>query len=237
MKFDATVAQATLASALKFPPAQRYLEQCVGGLSKPSKMPWLGYSIPASECKTGSVLRQLSGSVCSDCYACKGRYCFDTVQHALQKRHAIIMDDLPRWAGYMVALLLGKASRVETSRRYFRWHDSGDVQSKAHIMAIVWIAQQLPQVRFWLPTKEQAMFRDEEVRAAVEAAPNLTVRVSAPMIGQTLDPNNWPTSSVDAFGPAPLYAFKCPASEQENKCGDCRACWDKRVINVDYPQH
>ena len=48
----------------------------VGGLSKPSKMPGWAYGLPAAECKTGSKLAQVPGSVCSGCYALKGCYVF-----------------------------------------------------------------------------------------------------------------------------------------------------------------
>jgi len=41
----------------------------VGGLSKPSKMPGWAYGLPAAECKTGSKLVKIPGSVCSGCYA------------------------------------------------------------------------------------------------------------------------------------------------------------------------
>ena len=46
----------------------------VGGLSKPGKMPGWSIGIPAKECKTGSKLRAVKGSVCEDCYALKGCY-------------------------------------------------------------------------------------------------------------------------------------------------------------------
>ena len=48
----------------------------VGGLSKPGKMPGWSIGIPAKECKTGSKLRAVKGSVCEDCYALKGCYVF-----------------------------------------------------------------------------------------------------------------------------------------------------------------
>ena len=40
-----------------------------GSLSKPSKMPGWAYGLPAKECKTGSKLVKIPGSVCYDCYA------------------------------------------------------------------------------------------------------------------------------------------------------------------------
>ena len=44
------------------------------GFTRTSKMPGLSYSLPAWECKTGSKLRQVKGSVCASCYALKGNY-------------------------------------------------------------------------------------------------------------------------------------------------------------------
>ena len=58
----------------------------VGGLSKPSKMPSYAYSLPAKECKVGSKLRKVKGSVCFGCYALKGNYVYPNVQKALYKR-------------------------------------------------------------------------------------------------------------------------------------------------------
>ena len=42
--------------------------------TKTTKMPGLSYSLPAWECKTGSRLRKITGSVCASCYALKGNY-------------------------------------------------------------------------------------------------------------------------------------------------------------------
>ena len=49
-------------------------------LSKPGKMPGFAYSTPAHECKTGTKLRAVAGSVCANCYAFeRGRYRFKNV--------------------------------------------------------------------------------------------------------------------------------------------------------------
>ena len=46
-------------------------KQITGSLTRTSKMPGLSYSLPAWECKTGSKLRKIKGSVCASCYALK----------------------------------------------------------------------------------------------------------------------------------------------------------------------
>ena len=49
-------------------------KEITGSLTRTSKMPGLSYSLPAWECKTGSKLRKVKGSVCASCSALKGNY-------------------------------------------------------------------------------------------------------------------------------------------------------------------
>ena len=57
----------------------------IGGLSKPSKMPCKGYSIPAWRCITGAKMREVKGSICAVCYALKGNYLWSNVKNALKR--------------------------------------------------------------------------------------------------------------------------------------------------------
>jgi hypothetical protein len=98
----------------------------VGGLSKPSKMPGWAYGIPAAECKTGKKLQDVPGSTCEGCYATKGCYVFPVVQAAQYRRLAAIKN--PYWVEAMATLINSKKSK------YFRWHDSGDVQNVDHLL-------------------------------------------------------------------------------------------------------
>ena len=98
----------------------------VGGLSKPSKMPGWAYGIPAAECKTGELLRDVKGSTCEGCYALKGCYVFEVVQAAQYRRLESIQDS--RWVDAMAMLINSKKSK------WFRWHDSGDVQDAACLL-------------------------------------------------------------------------------------------------------
>jgi hypothetical protein len=100
----------------------------VGGLSKPSKMPGWAYGLPAKECKTGSKLVKVKGSTCEGCYALKGCYVFKVVQEAQYRRLASVKHEL--WTAAMALLINSKKSK------YFRWHDSGDVQDEAHLLKI-----------------------------------------------------------------------------------------------------
>lgn len=99
----------------------------VGSLSEPSKMPCRGYSLPADQCKVGSLLRKIKGSTCSGCYAMRGNYRFPDPQRAMKFRLRAIKR--PGWVADMTELI----SRKEKSG-YFRWHDSGDLQSPEHLL-------------------------------------------------------------------------------------------------------
>jgi hypothetical protein len=202
-------------------------------LSKPGKMPCMTFSAPAQNCITGSALRKVPGSVCEKCYAMKGRYVMPNVK-APREHNLHLLQDLPTWTAAMI-----EAIRTNERSGYFRWHDSGDLQSFAHLLAIIDIARSLPEIRFWLPTKEK-QFLSQLKRSGRKVPVNLTVRLSMPMINQPPQAwGSWPhTSTVHRAGDfSPAFGQECGAYRNEGKCGDCRACWDKAVPNVSYPKH
>jgi len=191
----------------------------VGGLSKPSKMPGWSIGIPAAECKTGAKLRLIPDSVCYGCYALKGCYVFKVVQEAQYKRLASIRS--PQWTMAMVHLISSKKSK------FFRWHDSGDVQDLKHLAKIFKVARLTPDVQHWMPTREAW------VKPYLARAPkNLLIRFSMPMVDQPAAAS-WPHTSTVVSGPGRT----CPAPDQDNACGSCRACWDPSVKNVAYGKH
>ena len=200
----------------------------VGGFSAPSKMPCHGYSIPASRCKTGRKMRKVQGSICAICYALKGRYGFPNVQNALERRFKTIRGK--RWVADMVAAI----NRVEQSG-FFRWHDSGDVQSVSHFKKICEIARLTPHIKYWLPTREFAFVREYLEKGGV-IPDNLTVRFSALMVNGPAPESLAKRLGVQVSG-ACASAFTCPASKQGNVCGTCRACWSRETFNVTYKTH
>lgn len=210
------------------------LSDAVGGLSKPSKMPGLSYGTPAAACPVGSILRAAGKhTVCGSCYAHKGMYVFPNVRDAQARRLEILSADLDTWRQDMTELLSRKYAKKTGDDRVFRWHDPGDLQSPEHLSAIVQIAKDLPTIRFWLPTKESRTVRDW-IREHGEFPSNLTVRVSAPMVGQE-SVSSIPGTVGSTVGSG--TGFACPAYTQGGECKDCRACWDPEVLSVDYPQH
>jgi len=189
-------------------------------------MPGLSYGISATLCKIGAALAKIKGSTCAGCYALKANYQYPSVKAAHAKRAAGL--DHPQWADAMVYLI---GSSGET---YFRWHDSGDLQHLQHLINIVKIAEALPAVSFWLPTREKAIV-NSYLRAFNAFPSNLVVRVSAAMV-DSASPAGYDHTSTVHNSAAP-EGFACPASKQGNKCMECRACWNRDIKNVSYLQH
>lgn len=195
-------------------------------LSKPSKMPGRAWGISPSRCNIGSKLRKVAGSTCSDCYACKGQYRFNNVRKAHEAR-LTAMQTHPRWIEAMVTLI--------GSETYFRWHDAGDLQDMAHLEKILDVVRRTPNTAHWMPTREAALIK-AYLRDHGSFPSNLVVRLSAAMIdGPAPDVEGCNTSTVHRNKPA--QGHECPAYRQKGECGDCRACWNRAVINVSYPKH
>ena len=191
----------------------------VGGLAKPSKMPGWAYGLPAAECKTGGKLKHVHGSTCEGCYADKGCYVFPVVQAAQYRRLEAIRH--PQWVNAMAALINSKKSK------WFRWHDSGDVQDEEHLLKIFAVAKLTPDTKHWLPTREA--WTSKYLSAVPD---NLTLRFSMPMVDQPAS-GTWSNTSTVVSG----EGRTCPAPDQNNECKDCRACWDLSVKNVAYGKH
>lgn len=203
--------------------------QITGGLSKPSKMPGHGWGTPAWNCITGSKLAKIAGSVCENCYALKHAYTWPTVRLAYQRRLERIAD--PRWVEAMVFLIRA------TKDTFFRWQDSGDLQSVQMLRQIVLVCLELPAVKFWLPTREYKIVADY-LKVYGPFPANLVVRLSAHM-KDAAPPSGYglPTSSVHTSEANEPAGSICRAYQNKNKCGDCRACWNPAVANVSYLEH
>ena len=190
----------------------------VGGLSTPCKMPCYSINLPAWACKLGSILAKISGTTCHGCYALKNRYIMPIQQAAMKRRLKALTHG--SWTAAMVTLITG--------HKYFRWHDSGDLQGPQHLKNIIEVAKATPDANHWLPTREYKLlqFMDPDV-----IPKNLLIRVSATKVNGPA-PRWWPwTSTVSTT------TKTCPAPDQGGKCKSCRACWDRSVSNVVYAKH
>ena len=145
------------------------------------------------------------------------------------------------------------SSACTPPNNWFRWHDSGDIQGIWHLANIIEVCERTPDVNHWLPTREYE-FVAGYLATGKRLPENLTVRLSAHMIDS--EPV-LPEHLRDALGSLPVStvssvstiqsgfqivegkgSIECRAVEaRDNKCGECRACWERRVRSVNYPQH
>jgi hypothetical protein len=210
------------------------LHTLTGGLSVPSKMPCHSFSISPNRCNVGSKLRKIEDSTCSDCYACKGRYLFENVEEAMERRYTALMNT--GWVGNMIELI----SRKEKSG-FFRWHDAGDLQSIQHLIDICEVTRGLPDIKFWLPTREKGILIAFKMMGQ-EFPSNLTVRLSDTFVDDKKGHRKTTETvakrlGIQVSGVSREMEGNCPAPTQGNVCGDCRDCWDKEVFRVDYHYH
>ena len=191
-----------------------------GGLPYTTKMPGPSDNTPASRCITGAKLRLVPGSVCSSCYALKGNYKrFPKVEEALERRFKSLGHG--SWIEAMAALI--------KKHKFFRWHDAGDIQSAKHLQNIFEVCKLTPGTKHWMPTREAQFLKALDPDTIPT---NLIIRMSSHMIDQP-PVKFWPWTSTVTSG----HDASCPAPKQGNKCGDCRACWDRSVPSVSYGKH
>ena len=196
-------------------------KEITGGLSAPGKMPEGSYNLSASMCQTGQKLAKIPGTPCFKCYADdRGRYRFPNVKDALARRLKSL--DHPQWIEAMAVLIKGK--------KFFRWHDSGDLQSVQHLINIFEVCNRTPDTQHWLPTQERKF-----LPLSQDSIPkNLIIRLSNAK-NDTKPGNAWTHWSTVVTKARAGHV--CPAPEQGNNCGSCRACWSKDVREVQYPIH
>ena len=208
----------------------KQLEKEIGTLSNPSKMPAYAWGISAKQCKVGSKLAKIKGTICNKCYALKGHYTFPVTVNA----HKIRLDAVarPEWVDYMAELLTLKYKRLDKSRLFHRWFDSGDIQSYAHLMKIFEVCELTPQINYWLATREYGIInqiKEEDVPK------NLCLRVSAIKVDSP-PPKFWQWTSGVHKDKKPI-GRECPAYKQDGECGSCRSCWSRSVKQVSYKEH
>ena len=125
---------------------------------------------------------------------------------------------------------------------YFRWHDSGDLQSVEHLETIISVANNTPHCKHWLPTREYSIVKQYIAKNGRESIPNnLKIRLSAmypdkkvviPVSLQgiaNVTVSNVHTSLVSLK--ANDLGNACKASDQGGECRDCRLCWSDKPVS------
>jgi hypothetical protein len=211
--------------------------EVVGQLSDPGKMPGPSWSLSTKVCHVGAKLRGKPGTVCNDCYACRGFYAMPTTVKALARRLRQLKRAL-RDPAFRDLFVEAFVTLLETEK-FMRWHDSGDVISVGHVAIIADVARRTPWVKHWLPTKEAARVT-AFVNQGGDVPSNLVIRVSAFLVGDPAPevPAPLRTSTVHLDRDARVKGH-CPAIKKHTTCdgAKCKKCWDPRVPNVSYGVH
>lgn len=201
-----------------------------GPLGQTGKMPCKSYNLPAWECKTGTRLRSVPGSVCHGCYAMDGNYRYPSVKLSMERHLEAIRH--PLWPEAMARQISHESPDL------FRMHDSGDLQDLEHLEQIIRLALLLPDCRIWMPTRETKILAEAEA-AGIAIPPNLIIRRSMHMVGTM--PSEKGVRAGRLFSTVNEGhvegAHNCPSLQQDNSCGDCRACWDPTVPVINYTLH
>lgn len=214
------------------------IKRILGGdiSSKNTKMPGTTFGLSTDYCNVGYVLRNKPGSVCEACYAARLENFRPSVKTGWTNRAkaALLATDSSHGMRAWESAFTERLRKLNPT--HHRWHDSGDLLNIRHLEMIVAVANNLPSISFWLPTKEKAIVT-RYLKEHCEFPRNLTVRLSAPMVDQRVPVDQRINTSMVVTGDAPEGVWTCPARHQGNACNDCRACWDHHVPVVAYPKH
>jgi hypothetical protein len=208
-----------------------------------SKIHGSTFSTDPKRCHVGSKLVNVVGSTCNKCYALKLAKVYPTaakswVDNLDLFRTAVDNDQLLEWCE-AIALQIGNISKNKAKNKtsgamFHRWFTAGDLDSVDMLRAFVKVAEMLPHIKFWLPTREKAIVR--QYQAALGVVPsNMVIRVSSAMVGAipAVIGNTSTVHKKNHLG----YGFNCPAQRRGGNCGDCSRCWSKRTANVSYELH
>ena len=199
-----------------------------GGISnRNKKMPGYTYGLSAKECKTGAKLVKIPGSTCSGCYALKANYFYPSVKTGHARRLASI--DNGAWVPAMIQLI------NHYEKNFFRWHDSGDIQTVDHLRKICAVAFGTPSIKHWIPTREAGILKEFKRSGGVIPS-NLIIRLSATMINGAPGKSHEHSSTVHTAGVKPI-GEACNAGKQGGQCLECRACWNTSIKNISYEKH
>ena len=211
-------------------------------ISKTTKMQIKGkkvgsWSLPAGTSCPGSK----DAEVCKTCYAKKGMYRFPVVKNVREyNRDDYRKDD---WVDRMVA----KVSKFD----YFRWFDSGDIETHELAVKIWQVITQTSSVQHWLPTRSDKILDIHHILFGVEVGhdsklsgvcslPNVAIRLSADNIGLSKSERKGVNSYVihpeDIFEAKKRAINLCPVTapgSTQKSCDTCTLCYtDAEVAYV-----
>lgn len=211
-------------------------------ISQTSKMQIKGkrvgsWSLPAGDSCPGAK----GAEVCEGCYAKKGMYRFPVVKNVREYNKADYHKD--DWVSRMIK----EVSKYD----YFRWFDSGDIESPELADKIRVVIDRTIYTKHWLPTRSDkvgsifkmleraASIRNINTRIPLSNFVNVSLRPSADNIGfkeERPGVNSYVIRPEDLFEAKKRQIFVCPVSlpgSTQKSCDTCTHCYtDKPVAYV-----
>jgi len=175
-----------------------------------------GTSCPASK----------DAEVCKGCYAKKGSYHYPSVKAVrAHNREDYHRDD---WVSDMV-------TEINKSYSYFRWFDSGDVESVELANKIYEVVKQTPETKHWLPTRTDKIPKINSVLVKISELPNVSVRRSADNYGfkkERQGVNSYVIHKEDLQEAENRGVYVCPvtANKERKSCDDCTMCYTAQAV-------
>jgi len=201
----------------------------VGGLSQNGKMPTKSWGIPASLCKTGGKLHLVENTPCKKCYALKNHFAMINTLAANFRRYAIYrLIDRDIWVAAFIHILWTNTAIRKHS--VFRFLDTGDIQDLDMLHRFIDIAIACPDILIWIPTQERKILAANKL----PIPKNLIIRVSSSKINKRQTSKH---TGLDSWVATDKSDVSCIAYKQKNSCGNCRDCWNAKVISISYPLH
>ncbi len=196
--------------------------------SKPSKMPCRSWSLEALDTCPASMSEGELVDACKGCYATTGFYAMPNVKEP--RAHNKVDWQASDWVDVMVAEL--------DNDRYFRWFDSGDVYHIGLAQKILEVMQRTPWCNHWLPTRMHKFEKFVPVLDAMNALPNVVVRLSSDSVtGEIVEGAANSSTIIPTVSHSLPSMSVCEAYDRGGKCKTCRLCWSKDVAVVAYPAH
>ena len=200
-------------------------------ISKTSKMKVNGKTVKSFSLPAGSSCPGSKGAeVCGSCYAKSGFYHIPVVKNVREHNKEV----------YKQEDFVSKMIKIIGSDKYFRFFDSGDIETPLLAAKLYDICKACPNTQFWIPTRSDMVSSIQPGVSALASLPNVALRLSANNIGLSKPERAGVSSYVIPVSDIPragsLGIHVCPATTPgtlQKSCDTCTACYtDAKVAYV-----
>ncbi len=187
------------------------------------------WSLPAGTSCPGAK----GAEVCEGCYAKKGMYRFPVVKNVREHNKQDYHRD--NWVDDMVK----EVSKYD----YFRWFDSGDIETPELATKIRQVVSATQGVKHWIPTRSDKILKIKVVldgiippHTSIGNFVGVAVRPSADNIGLNNNErpgvNSYVIRDTDLFEAKRQGIFVCPVTTDKTRtsCDTCTMCYTNAKV-------